>query len=120
MSLTYDAVFPTIIGKCERQDLLTNVQEILDSIDKDEYFEYSNGQTFDILPTLLKKEFEKEFINFLKVVLKINCDVQLTTSWFTHKSAGRHSHVNSWWSAVYYLVEDSEIEFTTKSRYKNL
>ena len=29
----WDACFPTIIGSCERKDLLKNVQEILDSID---------------------------------------------------------------------------------------
>jgi hypothetical protein len=112
----WDACFPTIIGVCERKDLLTNVQEILDSIDKDEYFEYTNQDDFDVLPTLLKKEFTQEVINFLKVVLKINCEVQLTTSWFTHKRAGKHSHTNSWWSAVYYLVEDSEIEFSKQAQ----
>ena len=47
--------------------------------------------------------------------MKINCDVQLTTSWLTNKSSGQHSHTNSWWSAVYYLVEDAEIEFSKKA-----
>jgi len=111
----WDACFPTVIGLCERKDLLSDVQEILHSTKSDEYFNYLNESDFDVLTPTLKKEFTQEVINFLKVVMKINCDVQLTTSWLTNKSSGQHSHTNSWWSAVYYLVEDAEIEFSKKA-----
>ena len=110
----WDACFPTVIGLCERKDLLSDIQEILHSTKSDEYFNYLNESDFDVLTPTLKKEFTQEVINFLKVVMKINCEVQLTTSWFTNKSSGQHSHTNSWWSVVYYLVEGAEIEFSKK------
>lgn len=116
MSLkAWDACFPTVVGVCERKDLLTDVQNVFNrKIDK-KYFEYQTQETFNVLTPNLKNKFEDEVSNFLSEVLKIKSDIQLTTSWFTHKSSGSHSHTNSWWSACYYLVDDAQIQISKKA-----
>ncbi len=117
----WDNCFPSVIGACERKDLLPTLQNILDNVDNNEW----NGGHLRNYTTLntkenkdLKKELLKEVSHFLKSVMHIDCKIQLTTSWFTRNQKGQcsdfHHHVNSWYSACYYLTDGAEIEFSTK------
>ena len=121
----WDACFPTIIGRYNRIDLLEDVQKVFDKtvqnnpnvgLNTNEYFHYITDDDFDVLPDFLKKEFAKNVIELLKEVCNIDNELKLTTSWFTKESAGSHHHVNSYYSAVFYLVDGAEIEFTQKQK----
>ena len=56
---------------------------------------------------------------FLNDVLNYKQNIKLTTSWFTRRTPNieenTHKHVNSWWSACYYLQDKSAIQLETDS-----
>ena len=60
----------------------------------------------------IKKILLDHFISFSKVVLGVNCNFTISTSWMTKCEKGEssqlHSHANSFWSGVYYYGEKYE------------
>ena len=105
-------LFPTIVGECERVDLIEPVNKLIKSIPENDWG-YQGSLSTDVLDDNLKREFCIEVKLFLRNVLNYNQDIKLTTSWFTRRKpdtiANTHKHVNSWWSACYYLQDESEI-----------
>ena len=118
MSLNgYHRLFPTIIGDILREDLTNPVQKIINSYSENDWNENVSHST-NVLQkqSKLKKEFTNSVKNFLKTSLFINQDIKITTSWFTKNTTDaffdhRHKHTNSWYSAVFYLQDNSHIKF---------
>lgn len=105
-------LFPTVVGECLREDLLEPVNNLIDKIPENEWG-YQGSLSTDVLCSGLKKQFTNEVKMFLEDVLDYNQDIKLTTSWFTRRklknNSNTHRHANSWWSACYYLQDESEI-----------
>jgi len=111
-------LFPTVVGECLREDLLEPVSNLIKSIPDNEWG-YQGSLSTNILCDGLKKQFTKEVQMFLNDVLNYKQDIKLTTSWFTKRTpnneSNTHKHVNSWWSACYYLQDESKINFEKDS-----
>ena len=105
-------LFPTVVGECLREDLLEPVNNLIDKIPENEWG-YQGSMSTDVLCSGLKKQFTNEVKMFLENVLDYNQDIKLTTSWFTRRKpqndSNTHRHANSWWSACYYLQDESAI-----------
>ena len=119
MIIKHWTLFPTVVGECLREDLLKPVNALIDSIPKNKWG-YQGSISTNILTADLKKEFTQETKMFINNVLNYNQDIKLTTSWFTKRTpeneSNTHKHVNSWWSACYYLQDESAIQFEQDSQ----
>tara|TARA_R110000803_G_scaffold147212_1_gene212857 strand:- start:588 stop:1148 length:561 start_codon:yes stop_codon:yes gene_type:complete len=113
MIIKHWTLFPTVVGECLREDLLNPVNALINSIPENKWG-FQGSLSTNVLTEDLKKEFTQEVKMFLNDVLNYEQDIKLTTSWFTRRTPNSeentHKHVNSWWSACYYLQDESAIK----------
>ena len=110
-------LFPTLVGDASREDLIDPVQKVIDSTTEKDWSTYTS-QSVNVLQKhpKLKKEFTKTVKEFLKKGMLIQQDITMTTSWLTKNTPEmfaehRHRHTNCWYSAVFYLQDNSHIKF---------
>lgn len=116
--MIYDVLFPTVVARSSREDLVEPVKNIIQSLD---YFEDWRGKSNTDLYILdkhleVKEQFENEMRSFLQEVMEYGCDIKMTTSWFTKVEPNAnniypHNHKNSWYSGCFYLQDNCQIEF---------
>ncbi len=110
-------LFPTLVGDATREDLVEPVQKVIDSLSENDWSTYTT-ESVNVLQKYpkIKKEFTKTVKEFLKQGLSIQQDITMTTSWLTKNTPKmfaehRHRHTNCWYSAVFYLQDNSHIKF---------
>lgn len=116
--LGFDQLFPTVVGNCSREDLIEPTTEIINGLDESEWREFGTASVH-ILDKYedIKKEITKETKMFLQEVMQFDTDIQMTTSWFTKATNKNqfepHDHNNSWYSGVFYMQDNCEIQFSS-------
>ena len=117
----YDLIFHTVIGHHMREDLVQPVSKILQEVPITEGWDVISTKNDRILDNYvrLKKAFTDEVQSFLKDIMKYECDLQMTTSWFTkvnkNEKLHAHDHNNSWYSACFYIQKDCQLKFETRA-----
>jgi len=114
----YDILFPTVVARSSREDLVEPVKNIIQNLD---VFEGWSGNANTDLHVLdgypeIKQQFENEMRTFLHEKMGYGCELKMTTSWFTKVEPSSsnffpHNHKNSWFSGCFYLQENCEIQF---------
>ena len=106
--MIYDILFPTVVARSSREDLVEPVKNIIQNLD---VFEGWSGNANTDLHVLdgypeIKQQFENEMRTFLHEKMGYGCELKMTTSWFTLMEPGMegqmHYHRNSFYSGVYY------------------
>jgi hypothetical protein len=110
-------LFPTVVGDATREDLVKPVQKVIDSLSENDWAKYTS-KSVNVLQKhpKIKKEFTKTVKEFLRLGMLIQQDITMTTSWLTKNTPSmfaehRHRHTNCWYSAVFYLQDNSHIKF---------
>ena len=115
----HDLLFPTIVAKFDRKDLLEDVVELFNSLGENDWSD--DIQTLDVQilnrNQKLVDEFTKDVKQYLHEELSFGHDLQMSTSWFTKTLPNvirydhLHQHTNAIWSCCYYWQENCEIRF---------
>jgi len=114
-----DALFATHVAKYNRPDLLTEIDNAFSQYKDENEKDWSYNMTENIYVLNKHKELQKELVDvasdFLTEKMQYDCEIQMTTSWFTRTRKGdyntnMHNHHNAWWSGVYYMQDDCAIQ----------
>ena len=95
-----NSIFPTVVGNCERNDLIEPVKNIIKNMKDNEWFKEGSASV-NILDKdkKLKKSITEEVRNYLKESLSIETEIKMTTSWITKAVKGQplniHDHNNN-------------------------
>jgi len=115
-----NSLFPTVVGTCERNDLIKPIKNIIKNMKDDEWLEQGSASV-NILnkDKKLKKAITEEVHNYLKEALSTETKIKMTTSWITKAVKGQplniHDHNNSWMSGCFYIQDNCEIQFSTQT-----
>ena len=115
-----NSIFPTVVGNCQRNDLIEPVKNIIKNMKDDEWVEEGSASV-NILDKdkKLKKDITEEVQNYLKEALSTETEIKMTTSWITKAVKGQplniHDHNNSWMSGCFYIQDNCEIQFSTQT-----
>ena len=115
-----DSLFPTVVGTCERNDLIKPIKNIIKNMKDDEWVEKGSvSVTILDKDKKIKKAITEEVQHFLKEVLSIETKIRMTTSWITKVVKGQlldvHDHNNSWISGCFYIQDNCEIQFSSQT-----
>jgi len=114
-----DSIFATHIAKYSLPELIDEITPIHKDYITDESLWFAN-QSENCYLLNNHKELQQKLIDvahdFLVKRLNYDCNVQMTTSWFTRTrnkdyQKNKHTHHNSWWSGVYYFQDECAIQF---------
>ena len=116
--MIYDILFPTVVARSGRKDLVEPIKNIIQSLDVFEGWRGNANTDLHILDSYpeIKEQFENEMRFFLHDKMGYGCDLKMTTSWFTKIEPNGtfytgHNHKNSWFSGCFYLQNDCQIQF---------
>lgn len=118
--MIYDTIFPTVVAKQNRKDLVKSVKKIVQDQKPEDWLNYATLNVHVLNNYVnIKKEFEKDVNVFLQEIMQFDCNSKITTSWITKtkndSALSMHHHRNSWYSGCFYLQDNSTIEFANKN-----
>jgi hypothetical protein len=107
-------LFPVVLGDVKLLDLVEPVNKIRKNCSAWYDNQSTSTSVLNEHPEI-KEVFIREVQKFLSGVLNMNCDIHMTTSWFTkalpNEESHWHDHNNSWWSGCFYFHPNCKIGF---------
>ena len=120
-NMQFHILFPKVMGDIQLPDLIKPVSKIIKNCkewnvdtNKNEQTQSENIFVLNDYPEI-QQIFTTTVQNFLKDIMKTDCNIQMSTSWITRAEPNVESHWHdphtSWWSACYYPYPNCKIGF---------